>query len=70
MTLFGFRLRRTKVRPSNGEPPKKGGIAEAVRRSPLVGADIDLSRKNRWDDLFYNGPRVSADFMSDREPNS
>ena len=27
-----------------GEPPKSGGILRALRRSPLVGADLDLSR--------------------------
>ena len=27
-----------------GEPPKKGGILAALRRSPLVGADLDLRR--------------------------
>lgn len=27
-----------------GEPPKVGGILSALRRSPLVGADLDLSR--------------------------
>lgn len=27
-----------------GEPPKPGGILTALRRSPLVGADLDLSR--------------------------
>jgi hypothetical protein len=27
-----------------GEPPKKGGILAALRRSPLVGADINLVR--------------------------
>ena len=26
------------------EPPKKGGILAALRRSPLVGADLDLTR--------------------------
>lgn len=26
------------------EPPMRGGILAALRRSPLVGADIDLSR--------------------------
>src|SRR6266849_3052380 len=25
-----------------GQPPRKGGILEALRRSPLVGADLDL----------------------------
>jgi len=27
-----------------GEPPKKGGILAALRRSPLVGADLNLAR--------------------------
>lgn len=27
-----------------GEPPKKGRILDALRRSPLVGADLDLTR--------------------------
>jgi len=27
-----------------GEPPQKGGILAALRRSPLVGADLDLGR--------------------------
>ena len=27
-----------------GEPPKKGGILAALRRSPLVGADLDIAR--------------------------
>jgi hypothetical protein len=27
-----------------GEPPKTGGIVAALRRSPLVGAELDLSR--------------------------
>lgn len=26
------------------DPPKSGGILAALRRSPLVGADLDLSR--------------------------
>ena len=27
-----------------GEPPRKGGILAALRRSPLVGADLDIAR--------------------------
>lgn len=27
-----------------GEPPTPGGILRALRRSPLVGADLDLTR--------------------------
>lgn len=28
----------------SGEPPHQGGILQALRRSPLVGADLDLGR--------------------------
>jgi len=38
------RIRTTVQRAIAGEPPKKGGILEALRRSPLVGADLDLTR--------------------------
>ena len=37
-------LRTTVTRTIAGEPPKKGGILAALRRSPLVGDDIDLTR--------------------------
>jgi hypothetical protein len=37
-------LRRTVQQAISGEPPKPGGILTALRRSPLVGADIDLIR--------------------------
>ncbi len=30
--------------PMAGETPRKGGILAALRRSPLVGADLDLAR--------------------------
>lgn len=36
---------RAAVRLSiSGDQPKKGGILNALRRSPLVGADLDLNR--------------------------
>lgn len=36
---------RTSVSKSvAGEPPRKGGILAALRRSPLVGAELDLTR--------------------------
>ena len=38
------RLRTAVTRLVAGEPPPKGGILAALRRSPLVGADLDLSR--------------------------
>jgi hypothetical protein len=38
------RLRTAVSQTIAGEPPKKGGILAALRRSPLVGADLDLSR--------------------------
>ena len=38
------RIRATVRRTIAAEPPKKGGILNALRRSPLVGADLDLER--------------------------
>ncbi|MFI4986882.1 MAG: hypothetical protein ACHQF3_05550 [Alphaproteobacteria bacterium] len=38
------RIRATVSRTIAGEPPKKGGILAALRRSPLVGADLDVTR--------------------------
>ena len=36
---------RAQVRSSvAGAPPKKGGILEALRRSPLAGTELDLMR--------------------------
>jgi hypothetical protein len=37
-------IRAAVSRTITGEPPRKGGILAALRRSPLVGADIDLDR--------------------------
>ncbi len=37
-------LRAVVSRSITGEPPRKGGILAALRRSPLVGADIDPIR--------------------------
>lgn len=37
-------LRAVVTRSIAGKPPKKGGILAALRRSPLVGADLDLTR--------------------------
>jgi hypothetical protein len=38
------RLRAAVNQSVAGEPPKRGGILAALRRSPLVGADLDLNR--------------------------
>jgi hypothetical protein len=38
------RIRATVRRTISGEPPNKGGILAALRRSPLLGADLDVSR--------------------------
>src|SRR5580698_487050 len=38
------RLRAAVSQTIVGEPPKRGGILAALRRSPMVGADLDLSR--------------------------
>jgi hypothetical protein len=40
------RIRATIRQTISGEPPKIGGILAAFRRSPLVGADLDLSRSH------------------------
>jgi hypothetical protein len=38
------RIRTTVRRTLLGEQSKRGGILNALRRSPLVGADLDLNR--------------------------
>lgn len=38
------RLRAALSQTIAGEPPEKGGILAALRRSPLVGANLDLAR--------------------------
>ncbi len=38
------RIRATVRHTISGEQSKKGGILNALRRSPLVGADLDLNR--------------------------
>jgi hypothetical protein len=32
----------------SGGPPRKGGIVAALRRSPLVGAELDISRPREY----------------------
>ena len=38
------RIRAAVRRTISGEPPKKGGILNALRRSPLVGVELNLER--------------------------
>jgi hypothetical protein len=38
-------IRATVTRAVSGGPPRKGGILAALRRSPLVGADLDITRE-------------------------
>jgi hypothetical protein len=40
------RIRTAVSQSIAGEPPKKGGILAALRRSPLAGADLDLARSH------------------------
>jgi hypothetical protein len=40
------RIRSVVSRSINGALPVKGGILQALRRSPLVGADLDLTRSH------------------------
>ena len=37
-------MRASVRRAISDEPPRKGGILNALRRSPLVGADLDVTR--------------------------
>jgi hypothetical protein len=37
-------IRETLARTIAADPPAKGGILAALRRSPLVGVDFDLTR--------------------------
>lgn len=39
------KIRTTLTTALSGEPPKRGGILDALRRSPLVGADLDVARE-------------------------
>jgi hypothetical protein len=39
-----LRIRASVRLTISGEQPKKGGILNALRQSPLVGADLDLNR--------------------------
>jgi hypothetical protein len=39
------RLRADVLRSVTGEPPPKGGILAALRQSPLVGAELDITRE-------------------------
>jgi hypothetical protein len=43
------RIRATVRGTIAGQPLKKGGILSALRRSPLVGADLNLHRPMTWD---------------------
>jgi outer membrane protein TolC len=38
------RIRSALSRTISGEPAKKGGILAALRRSPLVGVDLEIAR--------------------------
>jgi hypothetical protein len=42
--LDSARIRATVRRTVSGEPPNQGGILNALRRSPLVGADLNIKR--------------------------
>jgi hypothetical protein len=41
-----LRIRAAVSQTIAGEPPRKGGILAALRRSPLVGADLNLDRSH------------------------
>ena len=39
------RIRASVCRTITGEPSQKGGVLSALRRSPLVGAELNLERR-------------------------
>jgi hypothetical protein len=41
-----LRIRATVCQTIASEPPRKGGILAALRRSPLVGADLNVVRSH------------------------
>jgi len=40
-------IRATVRHTISGQEPRKGGILSALRRSPLVGADLNLPRREK-----------------------
>ena len=40
-----MRIRAAVSRTIAGDPPQKGGILAALRRSPLVGIDLNITRE-------------------------
>lgn len=40
-----MRIRAVVSRTIAGDPPQKGGILAALRRSPLVGIDLNITRE-------------------------
>ena len=42
--IEAVRIRAAVSRTIGSEPPKKGGILAALRRSPLVGTDLNFAR--------------------------
>ena len=55
------RLRTAVSQTIAGQSPRKGGILEALRRSPLVGADLDPRRR------FEEGARSRCDGLDAAE---
>ena len=50
--------------------PKAVAFPEGVHQVDIVkigSGRLIVPRGRRWDDFFQNGPRVSADFMAERE---
>ena len=50
--------------------PKAVAFPDDVRQVDILKigrSRVIVPRGKRWDDLFLNGPRVSEDFMSERE---
>lgn len=58
-------IRRTVQQAASGEPRKPGGILAALRRSPLLGAGLDLTRpRNSRERASSIKPRFAGHGMS------
>ena len=53
-----------------GATPQGGGVSHRVEVIRLGNSRLITPVGLRWDEFFVNGPRVSEDFMSERDQPS
>ena len=74
MTKLDIQLPRAKLFTHGGSQavrlPKAVAFPEDVHQVDILKigrSRVIVPQGKRWDDLFQNGPRVSEDFMAERE---